>query len=165
MSQSMWKRLASHPGVDIGSLRSAPLLEGKSIVNEFNTLIQVDRKISLDAQLVHGITDGMLYGKPSFEDIFPDFHAFIERSTLIAHNAGFDIGFLRYEYARIGRSFSHQYHCTMELSRRRHPRLHNHKLGTVHRHLYSGKITGGQQHRALDDARMVAEIWLVMEGM
>jgi len=149
-----------HRIIEIGAIA----IEGISIVAEFSSLIQADRKISLDAQLVHGITDEMLFGKPSFEDIFPDFHAFIEGSTLIAHNAGFDIGFLRHEYSRIKHIFQHQYFCTMELSRRRLPRLRDHKLETVYRHLCSGKVTGRQRHRALGDAHMVAAIWLAMEG-
>jgi len=52
----------------------------------------------------------------------------------------------------------------LEQSRRRYPRLLNYKLGTVYRHLIGELPADAKRHRALDDARMVAAIWLAMEG-
>ncbi len=118
------------------------------------------------------------------EEVFPQFYDFIKNSVLVAHNAKFDIGFLKSEFSRHRLSLNHHYICTLEMSRRHFPRLPNHKLGTVYRHLIGmngdmfqigdvmRKSDGSascprnrkQIHRALSDARMVAAIWLAMQG-
>ncbi len=140
--------------IEIGAVA----LEGGKIIDEFHSLINVRKRISMQAQYIHGITGEMLKGRPGPDRIFPEFRAFAGKSTLIAHNAGFDLSFLRHEYGRIGLGFHNKHICTLELSRRSIPRLRNHRLETVYRHLF-GK-SKKQLHRALDDARMVAKIWL-----
>jgi DNA polymerase-3 subunit epsilon len=49
------------------------------------------------------------------------------------------------------------------MSRSRFPRLRDHKLETVYRHLFGDTAGSSRRHRALDDARMTARIWLKME--
>jgi len=144
--------------IEIGAV----VVEHGTIVEEFQTLIQINKRIPLQAQFIHGITNEMLIGMPEPEEVFPRFKEFVRDRVLIAHNAQFDIGFLRAEYERLGIGCPMTYHCTMELSRAIFPRLKNHKLETVYRHLF-GKIDGREQrHRALDDARMVARMWMEM---
>jgi len=144
--------------IEIGAVA----LESGEIVDEFHSLRNVRKRISMQAQYIHGITKEMLAGQPGPDRIFPEFKTFAGRSTLIAHNAGFDLGFLRHEYGRIGLGFHSKHICTLVLSRRRFPRLRNHRLETVYRHLF-GK-SKKQRHRALDDARMVAKIWMELMG-
>jgi DNA polymerase-3 subunit epsilon len=161
--------------IEIGAIA----LEGGNMIAEFNTLIQVPRTIPFQATQIHGITDEMLIGQPTPEEVFPALEAFIRESILIAHNARFDLGFLRREYELLGTSFRRPHVCTLEMSRDRFPHLRNHKLETVYRHLCGEeghdrlsvgnpdrvpRINRTQTHRALDDARMVAAIWLKMEG-
>jgi len=162
--------------IEIGAIA----IENGIIVKEFDTLIDAGRAITRLAQQVHGITQDMLAGKPKPEEVMPAFAAFIHGSILVAHNAGFDMSFIRQEFHRHQLVFNHRYICTLEMSRRRYPNLQNHKLETVYRHLMrtNGEmIRNGiaipfcvpgtqrlQAHRALDDARMVAAIWLAMEG-
>ena len=129
---------------------------------EFHTLIDPDVSISLSAQRVHGITNEMLKGMPQPEEVFAGFHRFIGGSCLVAHNVSFDITFLRYEFSRLGLSFNNSCQCTLAMSRKRFPSLRNHKLGTVYRHLFGTIPEGTRQHRALDDARMTARIWMEM---
>jgi DNA polymerase-3 subunit epsilon len=130
----------------------AVAIEGGNLMAEFSTLIQVPREIPFQASQIHGITDEMLIGQPTPEEIFPALEAFLRDSILVAHNARFDLGF-------------HRPHvCTLEMSRTRFPHLRNHKLETVYRHLCGDTVASRQRHRALDDARMVAGIWLKMEG-
>ncbi|MBW2598868.1 MAG: 3'-5' exonuclease, partial [Deltaproteobacteria bacterium] len=52
--------------------------------------------------------------------------------------------------------------CTLEMSRRLYPGLPDHKLDTVYRHLFGEIRKDTQRHRALDDARMAARIWMEM---
>jgi len=145
--------------VEVGSA----ILEGGRIVDEFHSLVNPGRGISFQAQQVNGITDEMLAGQPKPENVFPELHRFIRGTVLVAHNAGFDLSFLRHEFGRLGLACNHRHACTLELSRLRYPRLRDHKLETVFRHV-AGTTACVQQHRALADARMVAAIWLAMEG-
>ena len=177
--------------IEIGAVA----LEDGDLMAEFSTLIQVPRTIPFCASQIHGITDEMLIGQPTPEEIFPALDAFISDSILVAHNARFDLGFLRREYELLGTRFHHRHICTLEMSRSRFPHLRNHKLETVYRHLIgmngdrgNDAEAGGhdrisaenpdrvprmkdrikppprkQTHRALDDARMVARIWLAMK--
>jgi DNA polymerase-3 subunit epsilon len=140
----------------------AVAIEKKQIAEEFHTLIQISKRIPMQAQLIHGITNEMLVGKPKPEEVFPQFREFMRNSILVAHNAQFDIGFLRHEFGRLGMGLSNQYHCTLELSRVRYPRLRDHRLETVCRHLFGHSIDTIQEHRALTDARMVARVWMEM---
>jgi DNA polymerase-3 subunit epsilon len=82
----------------------------------------------------------------------------------VAHNAAFDIRFLRHEFARLKMGLPHRHVCTLEMRRLRFPRLPDHTLETVYLHLFHDAAFIRQNHRALDDARMTAKIWLAMEG-
>lgn len=159
--------------IEIGAIA----VRNGAIIDEFHSLVKAPKQISKNAQLVHGITDVMLIGKPTPEEIFPRFYDFIKNSVLVAHNAKFDIGFLRREFARHSISLNHRYICTLEMSRRHFPRLPNHKLSTVYRHIFGNTEMNGdmlrqpdgigtcprkQRHRALGDAKRTAMIWMEM---
>jgi DNA polymerase-3 subunit epsilon len=149
-----------HRVIEIGAVA----LEEGMVVEEFTTLIDAGVPIPYEVQAIHGITDEMLEGQPKPEAILPMFHAFIRDSVLVAHNAPFDIRFLRHEFARLGMGLPHPHLCTLELSRRRLPRLTDHTLETVYLHLFPEAGLHRQNHRALDDARMAAKIWLRLAG-
>lgn len=144
--------------IEIGAVA----IESKCIVEEFSSLVNIGKTIPLKVQQIHGITNEMLAGKPKPEEVMPFFHKFIRNSSLIAHNARFDINFLRYEFARFGLNLPNRYFCTLEQSRKRYPRLPNHRLETVFRHLFGEPAEAIQRHRALGDARMTAMVWLEM---
>ncbi len=144
--------------IEIGAV----VVEGGSIGDEFHALICVKERIHWAAQQVHGITEEMLIGKPKAEEVLPEFRKFIAGSALVAHNARFDMGFINDEFLRLGRGLTNPYHCTLELSRSLYPKLRNHKLETVYRHLCGRLPRKVKRHRALDDARMVAKVWMVM---
>ena len=138
-------------------------LEGEIVVGEFHSMIDSGCAIDPRAQAVHGITSEMLRGNSTPDEAFPLFQEFIGHSQLIAHNAPFDIGFLRTEFNRLGVKLSNTVHCTLSLSRRLYPGLSNHRLETVYRHLCGEIDKGTRRHRALDDARLTAQVWLAME--
>lgn len=114
------------------------------------------------AEAVHGITSEMLRNNPTPAEVFPLFWEFIGNSQLIAHNARFDVGFLRAEFRRLGFRMTNTVHCTLNLSRRLYSRLPNYRLETVYRHLCGEIDEGTRRHRALDDARLTAKVWLAM---
>jgi DNA polymerase III subunit epsilon len=149
-----------HRVIEIGAVA----LENGEIVDEFATLIDAGVPVPPTVQAIHGITDEMLEGRPKPEEVLPLFGAFIADSVLVAHNAAFDIRFLRHEFARLRMSLPNRHVCTLEMSRLRFPRLIDRTLETVYLHLFPEAGLHRQKHRALDDARMTAKIWLKMEG-
>ncbi|RZB30664.1 MAG: DNA polymerase III subunit epsilon [Desulfobacteraceae bacterium Eth-SRB1] len=145
--------------IEIGAVA----IENHGIVAEFSSLIDVDKKIPWQVQKVHGITNEMLGGEPKPDEVLPEFYKFIAGSILIAHNASFDIVFLKHEFALLSMSLNNQSLCTLKMSRKLYPNLPNHKLETVSRYLLGESCNQMQMHRALDDAKLAALIWLEME--
>ena len=144
--------------IEIGAV----IVDSRAAAQEFHMLVNPGRRISFQAIEIHGITNEMLFNEPDPEEAFPMFQKFIGDGILIAHNAEFDMRFLRHEFARLGLVLNNQYHCTMKMCRKRYPGLSNHRLETVYRHVVRGGLVTQQTHRALDDARMVARVWMEM---
>jgi DNA polymerase-3 subunit epsilon len=135
---------------------------GEDMAEEFHSFIDADKPITKAAQKIHGITREMLSGQPKAKEALTGFEQFIGNSTLVAHSADFDIGFLGYEYSRIGRGLRNRHICTLKLSRKLYPGLKDYRLETVAKHILGFEIDRGRCHRALDDARLTAEIWIEM---
>ncbi len=135
---------------------------GNNIAEEFHTLIDADKPITRAAQKIHGITREMLAGQPKAQEALSAFQRFISNSTLVAHNADFDIGFLGYEYSRIGKGLRNRHICTLKLSRKLYPGLPDYRLETVAKNILGVEIDRDRRHRALDDARLTARIWIGM---
>jgi DNA polymerase III epsilon subunit family exonuclease len=146
--------------IEIGAVAG----EGRVITGEFHSLIDAGHPIPWQAQKVHGISDEMLRGQPRPEQALAEFHCFLGHSSLVAHNAPFDVGFLRNEFGRLGLGLTNRHYCTLRLARQRYPRLANHRLETVFRYLGGVVDDSVRRHRALDDARMAAFVWRVLNG-
>ncbi len=144
--------------IEIGAVA----IEDQSIVGEFSSLIDPGKSIPWHVQRVHGITNEMLEGEPKPDEVLPDFYKFIAGSILVAHNASFDIRFLKHEFSLLGMGLNNRSLCTLRMSRKQHPHLPNHKLATVGRYLFGESCEQMQMHRALDDAKLAAMIWLEM---
>ena len=84
--------------VEIAALR----IEVTGDTTEFHHLIQPGRRIPPGATRIHHITDEMVSGAPRFQEIAHDFLALARGSTLVAHNARFDLGFLQESLSRCG---------------------------------------------------------------
>jgi DNA polymerase-3 subunit epsilon len=92
--------------------------------------------------------------------VMTDFASFIGESNLLAHNASFDARFLEAEFSRLGRQVLGEFTCSLLISRRIYQDAPNHKLGTLIN--YKKIAVDGSFHRALFDAEMTAELWLIM---
>lgn len=147
--------------IEIGGI----VIEDGRMIEEFTTLIDVGEPIPKSAQRIHGITNEMTQGKPTPYEAITGFYDFIINGTLIAHNAKFDCKFLKYEFGKLGLALDNRSICTLRLSRRLLPRLSNHRLGTVYRHLFGTLPQETNLHRALDDARLTAKVWLKLNEM
>ena len=107
-------------------------------------------------QNLTGIDDAMVADAPRFKQVADTLLALLEGSVLVAHNVGFDHGFLRGEYARLGHELRVPSLCTVRLSRKLYPQHKSHGLDAIiQRH---GLYTDAR-HRAMGDVDMVLA-WL-----
>lgn len=149
-----------HRIIEIGAVA---IQEGES-VSEFHSLINPARSVPKTIQEIHGIDNEMLISQPPPEEVIPEFRDFIGASTLIAHNAKFDLSFLTHEFGRFGFSLANRSFCTLEISKELCPGLPNYRLETVYEHLFGNfEESEVKRHRALVDARLTAKIWLELE--
>lgn len=127
-------------------------IDADGTVREWSTLVNPGIGIPPHIQWLTGITDAMVAEAPSFAVLAGELFARLEGRLFIAHNARFDYGFLRNEFARTGRRFSTRPLCTVRLSRALYPDSPRHNLDTV---VARHGIAMEGRHRALADARAV----------
>ena len=105
---------------------------------------------------IHGITDADVANAPLFADTISDLVALLRGNAFVAHNANFDIAFLRAEFERAGWDFPRvPVFCTMDESWYFLPNLQQHKLADCCMEI---GITQEQQHSAIHDAEATAKI-------
>ena len=91
--------LAGHRVVEIGCVE---LINHVPTGGSWQTYLNPQRENEREAFNVHGLSDGFLSNQPFFRDKAEDFMAFLGNSTIVIHNAEFDLGFLNAEFARLG---------------------------------------------------------------
>jgi DNA polymerase III epsilon subunit-like protein len=105
---------------------------------------------------VHGITDAMLVDAPPFAAILPQIHALLQDAVLVAHNARFDVGFLRHEWQIAGQTFPFLAVVdTLALAQARYRFRHN-SLGAIAGEL---GVTPTALHRAMADVLTTWQVW------
>lgn len=134
------------------------------LMETFSTLINPGVRIPQPVTNVHGITNAMLHGQPTPPQAWQQFADFIEHHTLIAHNAPFDMRFIRHEYQLLKIPFTNYCHCTLKLSRQKYPELGSHALENLARHVLGTLPPKTKLHRALSDAMLTAMVWGKMKG-
>lgn len=142
----------------------AVAIEDGRVMEEFHSLVDAGVKIPYEARRIHGITNKMLKGQPKIEEVVPHFHKFIANSIVVAHNADFDLSFLKYEFSRQSLRIPNvRYLCTLYIFRRACPKFKNHKFATVARIVLGNPNVEVKMHRALEDARLLGRVWLDIE--
>lgn len=140
---------------EIGAVKS----RGGEIIGEFQTLVRPTRSvISPFVERLTGITNSMVATAPELASVIPMFLEFAYGSTLVAHNAGFDVGFLKEACARLDYPWpGYEVVDTVRLARLCVTRqeVRNHKLGTLATFF---NVPTPPTHRALDDARATHHI-------
>ncbi len=139
---------------EIGMIR----IEGSGIVDRFDTLINPETSIT--NTIFHGIENWMVKDAPCFRDIADQVADYIRDTVLIAHNAPFDMRFMRYEFQRLHTDLAHYALCTLKLARKLHPRFPSHRLDYV---LREYDIINEHHHRAVNDAESSARLFLQMQ--
>ncbi len=139
--------------IEIGAVK----ISNSKITDRFSTLINPKMPIPLKIEELTKINDSMVLGAPVVEEVLPKFYDFIEGAVLVAHNASFDVGFIREKFKLISKTINPCVIDTVEFARLLLPNLSRFKLDTVAKNL---GISLENHHRAVDDAEATAYIWL-----
>jgi len=142
--------------VEIAGIR---VVNGHITDETFSSLINPHRLMSAGAQRVNRISNDQLLSAPEASEVIPQFLDFVGSDTLVAHNAEFDLSFLRYEMDLIGMDPERLPHCicTLELARGELAHLTRHNLDALIHHF---GLETDRRHRALDDVRATAQIFV-----
>lgn len=138
---------------EIGAVK----IRNGEIIDSYNQLINPQVSIPEKIVKLTGITDEIVKDKPVIEDVLGDFINFIGDGVLVAHNATFDMGFIKANCKKLNIKVDNPVLDTLSLSRVLFPELKNHKLNTLSKHL---DVILENHHRAVDDAKATSEIFL-----
>ena len=144
--------LMSNGITEVGAVK---LVNGK-ITEQFTTLVKPDYPITEDNIAITGITPEMVKDSPKIGTIIPDFMKFIDGAILVAHNAEFDIKFIKRFAGGEEYEIKNKVLDTMEIARSCLPQLRRHDLHTIADHF--GIVF--HHHRALSDAYATAEAFI-----
>ncbi|MER0236900.1 3'-5' exonuclease [Fulvimarina sp. MAC8] len=140
--------------VQMGAIR---IVDGKLVEGEtFDMLVDPGGPIPRASSKIHGISDEMVAGQPKIAEAGRRFFEFAKDSVLVAHNAPFDMSFLRRHEKNIGVSFDHPIVDTVLVSAVVFGMTESHMLDAVCERL-GISIEKKDRHTALGDARVTAE--------
>ena len=131
--------------------------KGRKVQKKYHSLVYTDKKIAKEAELVHGISQEMIIGKPQVWDVLEKIRTIAGDSTLVAHNASFDKRFVLRAAKGCKIDLSNNWVDTLQIAREFLPHMQSHKLEKVAKEL---RLDACRYHRALDDAMMTALIYM-----
>lgn len=139
--------------IEIGAVK----VEGGSIVDRYSTFVNPKRPIPFEIEKLTGINDGMVMDAPEIDGILPEFLEFSKDCIMVAHNAEFDMSFIRENCRKFDMERDFTVVDTLAMARSMLPNLKNYKLDTV------VDAVGGNldnHHRAVEDAESTADIFV-----
>ena len=131
------------------------------VTDEWSTLVNPERPIPEEIQVLTGITNAMVREAPTFAQVAAEVRERLEDHLFVAHNARFDYGFIKNEFRRLETPFTADVLCTVRLSRRLYPEAVGHSLDSlIERHHLEDAVAGDAasrtgRHSALGDARVL----------
>jgi single-stranded-DNA-specific exonuclease len=151
-----------HPQIDEICEIAAVRMRKFSRVEEFQTLARTSRPIPPAATAIHGITNEMCSSAPGPAEVIKKFLDFAGGSVIIAHNAEFDLSFIK-NYARkyAGRTFGNRVIDTLTVSREFFP-YRSHALGALASDL---GLEGFKGHRAMADVEVTIKVFQRLEQL
>ena len=144
--------------IEIGAVK----LDGTKIIDRFSTFVNPQKSIPPKITEITSINDSMVKDAPIIENVIIDFMKFCGNATLVAHNAGFDVGFIKQNLAHIGRNFENSVIDTLHWSRNILKENKRHNLKELCKYF---SISLENHHRAVDDAEATAEIFKKFIGL
>jgi len=160
--------LAPRGGDEIVQIAGVRVINRRALTGEaFDTLVDPGGPIPQASTKVHGINDAMVQGAPNIAEAGRRFHSYCEDAVLVAHNAPFDMTFLRLKENQIGRVFDQPTLCTVLLSAALFDHTGQHTLDALAER-FGVSIPPEHRHTALGDALATADVFLhmldIMEG-
>ncbi|MBP1745093.1 MAG: polymerase alpha chain [Firmicutes bacterium] len=134
-------------------------LEGGKVIDKFSCFVNPEKNIPARVVEVTNITDDMVKDAETIDKVFPKMLEFINGSVLVAHNAEFDVGFLKHNARVLGHDFDFTYLDTLALAKELFPHFKTFKLGRIAKNL-GFKVDVA--HRALDDVDTTVKVFNVM---
>ncbi len=138
--------------IEIGAVK----VEKGNITERFSTFVNPEVPIPFHIENLTGIKDDMVITAPVIAEVMPEFLAFCDGAVMVAHNADFDMSFIKYNCDRLSIPYDFTIADTVAMARMLLPNLNRFKLDTVARAL---NISLENHHRAVDDAACTAEIF------
>lgn len=139
--------------IEIGAVK---IIKGK-IVDSFNVFVNPKIPVPFKIQELTGISDYMLIDAKTIDEVLPEFLDFCKDTIAVAHNASFDTGFIKAKAKELNLEYNPSIIDTVSLARLLLPQLSRFKLDTVSKALGIKLL---HHHRAVDDARATANIFL-----
>jgi len=140
--------------IEIGAYK----YRNNKVVDEFQSFIDIGRKLPPNIITLTGIKDEDLSGAPSQKVVLKGFRDFVGNDILCFHNAYFDLNFLNYHLQNEGlRLFFNDYHDTLQIARIFTPHLKSHSLEKICEYF---EIENKSAHRAIHDAKATGKLLL-----
>ncbi|MCR5352749.1 MAG: PolC-type DNA polymerase III [Clostridiales bacterium] len=134
----------------------AALYKNGEILDTFESFVNPGIHISETITEITGIKDDDVKDAPYIKDVLPKFLEFAGKAVFVAHNANFDIGFIRKDAEKLNIDFNPTYVDTVAMSRYCNADLKTHKLDSLAKYFSLGDFN---HHRAFEDAKMLALIF------
>ncbi len=138
--------------IEIGAVK----MKDGEILDRFSEFVDPREPIPFHITKLTSITDDMVIGAPTRDEIIPRFVEFCKDSILVGHNVGFDISFINENCRQLGIDVDYTTVDTMGLSRAFFPRQAKHNLDALCKTL---GVVNEHHHRAVDDAECTAKIF------
>jgi len=142
--------------IEIGAVK----ISNRKVVDSFSTFVHIDKKLPGKIIELTSITDDMLQGQPEIDEALPAFLDFAKECVLVAHNAKFDLGFIKENTKVLSiENYNPPVLDTLELSKALIKDVKNHRLNTLTKKLGINLIN---HHRAVDDANATGQLLIIL---
>ena len=131
-------------------------IKNGEIIDTFECFVNPEKPIPPEVVEVTHITDDMVKDAETIDKVMPKVLEFMGNSVLVAHNADFDIGFMKYNCEQLGLEFNHTHIDTLRLAKAIFPEFTRYKLGFIADKL---GIKVEVAHRALDDVKTLVQVF------
>ena len=146
--------------VEIGCVE---LIDNERTGKYFHEIINPERDIPEEVVKIHGISNDTVKDKPTFKDIVDEFIKFVDNSTLVAHNAPFDMKFLNSEFDRLGiPRLKNEVVDSLMLAKEKFPGQKNNLDALCKR--FNVDASKRVFHGALLDAELLADVYVELNG-
>ncbi|WP_315114871.1 PolC-type DNA polymerase III [uncultured Clostridium sp.] len=137
--------------IEIGAVK----IKNGKIIDSFSSFVNPKVIIPLKIIELTSITDEMVKDAEDINEVLPKFLEFVGDTVVVAHNASFDVSFIKKNCKDLGLTFNNPIMDTIPLAKFLYPELKRYKLNIVAKHL---GINSENHHRAVDDAKATGEI-------